>query len=168
MRCKTKAIGAQHDPWVKDAMLPHHAIMAHVNAGMQSGVCANAGASLDHTQRSNVGCWINKGGRINHRSRVDARPLRQRVMGAPQLGQSGKVMVGVGCNDTSATALGGRCQSWRHNHTGCSGAEQLGLVFGMTEKTQIFGTGRPQRCQAINPGLGVAMQVTAQGCGDLT
>jgi hypothetical protein len=42
------------------------------------------------------------------------------------------------------------------------------LVFGMTEKTQIFGTGRRQGCQAINPGLGVAMQVTAQGCGDLT
>ena len=101
---------------------------------MQTAVRANAGPGLDHTQGTNVGCCINKGGRINHRSRVDARPRRQGVMGAPQLGQSGKVMVGVRGDDASTTGLGGWRQFRRNHHAGCLGAGQLGLVFGVAEE----------------------------------
>jgi hypothetical protein len=78
-------------------------------------------------------------------------------MGPPQLGQSGKVMVGVRGHDASTTRPGQRRQVRRHHHASRLGTAQLGLVFGVAKETQVFGAGRPERGQAVDAGLGVAM-----------
>ena len=72
---EAEAVGPDHHAGMQDAALADHAIFADRHPRFQHGLGANAGAALDHTQRSDLCQRIHMGVGIDHRTRMNPRPL---------------------------------------------------------------------------------------------
>jgi hypothetical protein len=70
---KTKPVGADHHPWVKNAAITHHAAFADCDMGLENGTSANTRAALDNAQRADARSRVDMRGGIDHGAGVNTR-----------------------------------------------------------------------------------------------
>ena len=104
---------------------------------------------------------------IDDRARVDAGPLRRRMLTLPELGQARIVEVGLVGNDAGTTNE----RRLRHvrpdDHTGCTRPFKQRTKLRMAEKTDLSWPGEFERGKALDDLCGFSVQLAAQPVGDV-
>ena len=86
----------------------------------------------------------------------------------PQLRQSSKIQIGLVSDDAGTTRGGLWRELWRNNHTQCLRGDQLMSIAGVADKTQLTGTGRGYRRQAMNRRVTITVQRAAQSVDNVS
>ena len=139
---KAKAIGANDHTSVNNATFTNLAIFAQCDSGFELRMRAHFGALLYNTQRTDDGRLVNKGCGVNDGTGMNSMRRDWPGFLFPKLRQSCKVKVWIVRNN-ACTALKGQFLELRcDDDTGRLGLLQMGLVFGVTEETQVTRTRR--------------------------
>lgn len=142
MQGKTKTIGANDHTSVNNAALANLAIFTQGDSGFELRMRAHFGALLYNTQRTDDGRLVNKGCGVNDGTGMNSMRRDWPGFLFPKLRQSCKVKVRIVRNN-ACTALKGQFLELRcDDDTGRLGLLQMGLVFGVTEETQVTRTRR--------------------------
>ena len=105
--CEAKAVGPQHHACMQNAAFTHHAVLSHRHTRLQHGIRSNAGATLYHAQGADKRCGMYHRQRIHHCRGVNAYTARPIAVAPPQLGEFGKVQIGL-ISDNARPTLQGR------------------------------------------------------------